>query len=67
MRVAFLWNILSGYHNACLKELASRDGTEIFVCHEAFSSTAPYDESQFAWMKKRIAWRTSSDLNNLQE
>jgi len=67
VRVAFLWNILSGYHNACLKELANRDGTEIFVCHEAFSNTAPYDERQFAWMKKRIAWRTSSDLNNLQE
>jgi len=67
MRVAFLWNGISGYHNACLKELASREGTELFVCHEAFKDFAPYDESQFAWMKKRIAWRTSSDLVNLQE
>ena len=67
MRVAFLWNHLSGYLNACLKELVSREGTELFVCHEAFQKSVPYDESQFAWMKRRIAWRTISDLDNLQE
>lgn len=67
MRVAFLWNGLSGYHNACLKELASREGVELFVCHEAPSKNAPYDESQFAWMKNRIAWRSSSDLSSLQQ
>ena len=67
MRVAFLWNGLTGYHNACLKQLASRNVTELFVCHEAITKTAPYDEGQFAWMKTRIAWRTSSDLVGLQE
>lgn len=67
MRVAFLWNNFSGYYNACLKELASRGGTELFVCHEAFKQTAPYDESQFAWIKNRISWRTSDDLSNLQK
>lgn len=67
MRVAFLWNHLSGYHNACLKELATREGTDLFVCHEAFHELVPYDESQFAWMKKRIAWRNTSELSSLQE
>jgi glycosyltransferase involved in cell wall biosynthesis len=67
MNVAFLGNGLTGYHNACLKELASRDGTELFVCHEAVRSSAPYDDSQFAWMKKRIVWRTSRDLSTLQQ
>jgi glycosyltransferase involved in cell wall biosynthesis len=67
MKVAFLWNGLSGYHNACLKELATRYGVELFVCHEAFKSSAPYEESQFAWMKKRIAWRKSSELGTLQQ
>lgn len=67
MRVAFIWNGLSGYHNACLKELASREGTELFVCREAISESAPYDEDQFAWMKKCIVWRTRSDLSTLQE
>jgi glycosyltransferase involved in cell wall biosynthesis len=67
MRVAFIWNRLSGFHNACLKELARHEGTELFVCHEAVSKSAPYEESQFSWMKKRIAWRTSRDLSTLQE
>jgi len=66
MRVAFLWNGLTGYHNACLKELASRGEIELFVCHEAITKTAPYDESQFAWMKTRIAWRNARDLVDLQ-
>jgi len=65
MRVAFLWNGLTGYHNACLKELANR-GAELFVCHEAVTGAAPYDQNQFAWMKKRISWRTASELRNLQ-
>src|SRR5690242_266414 len=65
MRVAFLWNGLTGYHNACLKELANR-GAELFVCHEAVTGTAPYDQNQFAWMKKRISWGTASELRNLQ-
>jgi glycosyltransferase involved in cell wall biosynthesis len=67
MRVAFLWNGISGYYNACLKELANRNGTELFVCHEALHESAPFDEGQFAWMKKRIAWRTRKDLGNLEQ
>jgi len=67
MRVAFLWNIFSGYYNACLKELASRGGTELFVCHEAFTESSPFEERQFAWIKTRIAWRNGSDLSSLQE
>ncbi len=67
MKLAFLWNTFSGYHNACLKELVSREGTELFVCHEAFTEAAPYDESQFSWIKRRIAWRKSSELINLED
>jgi glycosyltransferase involved in cell wall biosynthesis len=65
MRVAFLWNGISGYHNACLKELASRPDIELFVCHEPASASAPYDEAQFAWMKKRVEWTRQSDLVSL--
>jgi glycosyltransferase involved in cell wall biosynthesis len=67
MRVAFLWNGISGYHNACLKELASRPGTELFVCHEPATVSAPYDETQFAWMRKRVVWNRQSDLVALQK
>ncbi len=67
MKVAILWTGLSGYLNACLKELATQDGVELFVCHEASSSEAPFDEHQFAWMNNRMTWCSSCDLANLRE
>jgi Glycosyltransferase len=67
MRVAFLWNGISGYHNACLKELAGRNGVDLFVCHEPGTRSAPYEEEQFAWMKKRVVWTKGSDLLSLQK
>ncbi len=65
MRIAYLWNGLSGYLNACLKELAAREGVELFVCHEPGELSAPYDEAQFAWMKRRVQWTKDSDLQSL--
>jgi glycosyltransferase involved in cell wall biosynthesis len=51
--------------NACLKELASRDGVELLVSHEVPDSQAPFDDGQFAWIQNRISWRTYSDLAEL--
>ncbi len=61
MRVAVLWTTLSGYLNACLKELASRDGVELFVGHNASDKNAPYDEEQFAWIPRRVIWSSTPD------
>ncbi len=65
MRIAFLWTGLSGYMNACLKELSGRDGVELFVSHELPSEEAPYEEAQFAWIANRLAWRSQKDLGEL--
>jgi glycosyltransferase involved in cell wall biosynthesis len=67
MRIAFLWDSLSGYINACLKELASRPGVELFVGHLAASENAPFDESQFAWMRNRVILRSRRDVASLEE
>lgn len=67
MRIAILWTGLSGYLNACLKELAAREGVELFVCHSAPESNAPFDESQFTWIPNRLMWRSKSDLEKLDE
>ena len=56
MRIAVLWTTLSGYLNACLKELASRDGVELFVGHNEFDNDAPYGEEQFEWISRRVVW-----------
>ncbi len=66
MRVAVLWTSLSGYMNACLKELASRPGVDLFVGHSRIDSDAPYDEELFGWMKRRLTWRDEGDFERLQ-
>lgn len=67
MRIGILWTGLSGYLNACLKELAGRDGVELFVAHRAPALDAPFDESQFTWMQNRFMWRTGDKLDGLEE
>lgn len=62
MRIAILWTGLSGYLNACMKELASRDGVELFVSHQAPVQQAPYDDTQFAWMRNRLVWKTKAEF-----
>lgn len=67
MRIGFLWTGLSGYLNACLKELAGREGVELFVSHRAPTINAPFDETQFTWMKTRLMWHGYSELNGLEK
>jgi glycosyltransferase involved in cell wall biosynthesis len=67
MRIAYLWTGLSGYMNACLKELSARDGVDLFVSHELPDKEAPYDEKQFTWIPNRLPWRSQRDLDPLDE
>ena len=67
MRVAILWTSLSGYLNACMKELAGRDGVELLVSHRAPSTAAPFDDRQFAWISNQLLWQTSRDLVPLRQ
>jgi len=67
VKVAILWTRLSGYLNACLKELAGRDGVELFVSHQMPSGDAPFDDRQFGWMTNRLPWRSSTELDGLEQ
>lgn len=67
MRVAVLWTALSGYLNTCLKELALREGVELFVCHQAPVGTAPFDQHQFDWIQDRLSWASAPSLEILEE
>jgi glycosyltransferase involved in cell wall biosynthesis len=66
MRAAVLWTGLSGYLNACLKELASREGVELFVSHQASVKEAPFDDDQFAWIPDRLVWHSRVDVTALR-
>jgi glycosyltransferase involved in cell wall biosynthesis len=61
MRVAVLWSRLSGYLNACLRELATRPGVQLLVVHERVRTEAPFDEGQFAWIPQRIEYLDRPD------
>lgn len=61
-----LWTALSGYLNACLKELAGREGVELFVSHNASDTNAPYDQEQFSWITQRYEWQRSPELEPLR-
>ena len=65
MKIAILWMGLSGYFNACLKELAGRDRVELFICHKAPERNAPFDENQFNWITNRFMWNANRDLETL--
>ncbi len=65
MRVAVLWSGLSGYFNACLRELAARPGVDLMVAHEAAGEDAPFDDSQFSWMTSRIEYGSRPDCEAL--
>ncbi len=54
VKIAILWTALSGYLNACLKELAGRPGVGLFVCHQEAEANAPFDDAQFAWMRNQF-------------
>jgi glycosyltransferase involved in cell wall biosynthesis len=65
MRIAVLWTRLSGYLNACLRELATRPGVEMLIAHEAAAEEAPFDESQFSWISARIEYAGRPDGHTL--
>jgi glycosyltransferase involved in cell wall biosynthesis len=67
MRIAVLWTALSGYLNACLRELATRPGVELLVAHEATREDAPFDDTQFSWISTRIEYAISPDRDALLE
>jgi glycosyltransferase involved in cell wall biosynthesis len=48
-----------------LKDLSSREGVELFVSHEVNAQDAPFEDGQFAWMPRRLAWRSQTDLDQL--
>ena len=62
-----LWYGLSDYLNACLKELASRAGVELFVSHQRPVESAPFAEDQFSWIENQLMWRTEKDLATLDD
>jgi glycosyltransferase involved in cell wall biosynthesis len=56
MRVAVLWINLTGYLNACLRELNQMPGVKLFVAHQTSRSEAPFAEDQFGWIEQQYRY-----------
>lgn len=65
MRIAILWIELTGYLNACLRELASRSSVDLFVAHRPPDPNSPFSTEQFAWLPRQFVWRSAIDLASL--
>ena len=66
LRVAVLWTHLSGYLNACLRELAGRDGLDLLISCSSPSEEAPFESTQFEWCEKKILRQGKPDTRELQ-
>ncbi|MQP68455.1 glycosyltransferase [Niveispirillum sp. SYP-B3756] len=67
MKVAFLWTGLSGYTNACLKELAARPGVELLVACMRPQPDAPFNMADFAWISRQYCYDREPDAAHLQQ
>jgi glycosyltransferase involved in cell wall biosynthesis len=57
IRVAILWSGLSGYVNACFRELANHPQLDaLFLCHYPTDPQAPFDESAYEWVDQRALY-----------
>jgi len=65
VRVAVLWPQLSGYINACLKELAQRPNVELLVAYAAPGDEAPFDDAEFGWIPESVRLTSRPDRAEL--
>jgi glycosyltransferase involved in cell wall biosynthesis len=61
LRVAVLWQGMSGYLNACLQALSSTGRVSLSVAFRAPSEDSPYDESNFSSFARQYRWQVSPD------
>ena len=66
MKVAILWQGLSGYLNSSLLEL-HHQGHEIFICYKRGDKEAPFNETNFSWLSLSYSYTNHPDLLRLSK
>jgi glycosyltransferase involved in cell wall biosynthesis len=54
LKISILWTELSGYINACFKELGKEASDIILVRYPISAMQAPYSKQQFSWISKQF-------------
>lgn len=65
LRIALLWNLLSGYAAACFRALAAQ-GVELLLVHPAASPSAPYDDARLRGDIPGHSWAVAPSENGLR-
>jgi glycosyltransferase involved in cell wall biosynthesis len=64
-RIAVLWQAMSGYFDACLKQLSAAD-VSIALAYEGASNQAPFDDSQYGWVSAQYRWRGAPEAHEVR-
>jgi glycosyltransferase involved in cell wall biosynthesis len=56
MKIAVLWNTLTGYMGAALRAVAAQPGTSLFVADQSSAKQAPFDDRLFDWIPERYRY-----------
>ena len=56
MRIAVLWQSMSGYFSASLRALAQLPGVDLCLAYRSPESHAPFDPTSFDWIDPQYSW-----------
>lgn len=56
MRIAVLWQSMSGYFSASLRALARMPGVEICLAYRSAHPDAPFEPTSFDWIRPQYSW-----------
>src|SRR5438552_2898094 len=66
MRIAVLWQAMSGYFNASLRALSELPGVEVCLAHRTESPDAPFDPNLSRWLNPQYAWDREPSVPRLE-
>src|SRR5438105_5956296 len=66
MRIAVLWQSMSGYFSACLRALATQPGIDLCLAFRSAQPVAPFDPAYSAWINPQYAWNLAPNVPKLE-
>jgi glycosyltransferase involved in cell wall biosynthesis len=67
MRIAVLWQQMSGYFAASLRALAKQPGVDLCLAFRRAEPNAPFDSASFDWAKPQYSWDGEASVTRLDQ
>jgi hypothetical protein len=65
MRIAVLWQSMSGFFSASLRALSKVPDIDIFLACRSAQPEAPYDPAYFDWIHPQYSWDQEPSITKL--